>query len=113
MENRRYPRLDHFSYLVDVSDGRGFFSGYVQNLSRFGLCLQDVSKKIDQDARRLSVVISSHDKYFKMLARVRWSEEKGPVKNLGLELINTPWNWTEFVMEKEPTPDDPWGQVNI
>ncbi len=116
MENRRHPRLGDINSLVDISDGRGFFSGYIQNISRFGLCLQDISGKFDQNVRRLSIVITNRETNFKMSARIRWTENTGYTKNLGLELINAPWSWTEFVMQKEPEPDyaeDPWIDVFI
>lgn len=115
MENRKHPRLDDMYYLVDVSDGRGFFSGYIQNFSRHGLCLQDIAPRIDPTVSRLSLVITSKETNFKMAARIRWENDSGYTKNIGLELINAPWKWTEFVIEKEPEPDlvDPWADVII
>ncbi len=116
MENRKHPRLGDINYLVDISDGRGFFSGYIHNISRFGMCLQDIPGKIDQNVRRLSLVITSKETNFKMSARIRWSHNAGYTKNLGLELINAPWKWTEFVMDKEPVvehEEDPWPDIFI
>lgn len=99
--------------MADVSDGRGFFSGHIGDLSRFGFCMKDLPNKLDQTAKRLSIVVSGHGKNFKLLARPRWSDESGYRKNLGVELINAPFGWTEFVMDFEPQSDDVWEEVHL
>jgi hypothetical protein len=109
MEKRRHPRIGNIPYLVDISDGVGFYTGYVNNLSRFGICLQDIPNRLNQHAEKLSVVISGGGQNFKIKARARWTEQQKYSKNIGLEIVNAPWGWTEFVMEKEPPQDDIWG----
>lgn len=98
---------------ADVSDGRGFFSGHIGDLSRFGFSMKDLPNKLDQKAKRLSIIVSGHGKNFKLLARPRWSDENGYRKDLGVELINAPYGWTEFVMDFEPKSDDVWGEVHM
>lgn len=100
--------MESVNLLIDVSDGQGFFSGSVNNLSRFGLCMNDLPANLDQSARRLSIVVSGHGKHFKMLATPRWIDEGAYKKNLGVEIVNAPWGWTEFVMSMEPSLRDPW-----
>ncbi len=98
---------------IDVSDGWGFFSGSLSDLSRFGLCMRDLPKKINQNAHRYSIVISGDGKNFKLLARPRWNEDEQRRKTIGVEIINAPWGWTEFVISKEPQSDDPWVAVHL
>lgn len=102
--------MESVNLLIDVSDGLGFFSGSVNNLSRVGLCMNDLPAKLDQNARRLSIVVSGHGKNFKMVATPRWTEEGKYKKNIGVEIINAPWGWTEFVMSMEPRFDEPGSQ---
>jgi len=98
---------------VDISDGRGFFSGTVEDLSRFGLKLDDIPKRLDETARHLSVVVSGEGKNFKMYARPRWALGKSFSKQVGLEITSAPWGWTEFVMTFEPPIDDVWGEITL
>lgn len=113
MEKRRHQRMAVKNLWADVSDGKGFFSGMVTDLSRFGLRLDDVSTRLDNTTKRLSLVITGHGKNFKMLVRPRWSSREATQKSVGVEIINAPWGWTEFVMDFEPTPDDVWGEITL
>ncbi len=97
------------SLCADVSDGRGFFSGMVTDLSRFGLCMTDLPIKLDNTSQRFSIVISGHGRNFKMLVKPRWAKTATGRKCVGVEILNAPWAWTEFVMEFEPQSDDVWG----
>lgn len=87
---------------IDVSDGQGSFSGSINNLSRFGLCLSNIPITLDQNAKRLSIVVSGHGKNFKMLAIPRWTLAGAYKKNIGVEIVNAPWGWTEFIRSMEP-----------
>ena len=113
MEKRRHQRMLVNSLQVDIYDGQGFFSGTVADLSRFGLKLDDVPKKLDEKAKRFSIIVSGHGQHFKMQARSRWVQRKSLSKKVGLEIINAPWGWTEFVMKLEPALGDVWGEVTI
>lgn len=113
MEKRRHPRMGSNNYQIDISDGRRFFSGSLSNLSRSGLCLEGIPKKVDHTTRHLSVVLSGADVNFKILTRIRWAEEERSSKMLGLEILKAPWGWTEFVMAKEPAPDSSWAETEI
>ncbi len=113
MENRKHPRIHSSSYQVDISDGQRFFDGTVENFSRFGLCIKEVSKRIDHRARRLSIVVSGDGKYFKMIARTRWTQEKRLRKELGVQILRAPWGWAEFVIAQEPPLDKPFAETQI
>ena len=108
MEKRRHPRILLTDLSIDVSDGLGFFSGSIHNLSRFGICVNDLPAKLDQNAKRLSVVVSGKGRNFKMVGRPRWTEAGKFKKNIGVEIVNAPWGWTEFVMSMEPQVGMSW-----
>jgi len=114
MENRRHQRMAIKNLWADVSDGKGFFSGVVTDLSRFGLRMTDLPGKLDNNSQRFSIVLSGHGKNFKILAKPRWSHKETTQKSVGVEIVNAPWGWTEFVMNFEPTSvDDTHAEINI
>lgn len=113
MEKRKHQRMEVKNLWADVSDGKGFFSGTVSDLSRFGLCMSDLPGKFDNNSQRISIVISGQGKNFKMLVRPRWSQKEANQKCVGVEIMNAPWGWTEFVMNFEPAPPDVWAEINI
>lgn len=113
-EHRKYQRMEVDGYNADISDGIGFFPGVVSDVSRFGFLMTDLPKRISPVAKRMTVVVSGHGKNFKMLVRPKWSNDSGFRKMMGFEIINTPWEWTEFVMKIEPDADhDVWDVINL
>ncbi len=99
---------------VDISDGIGFYPGIVTDVSRFGIGLRDLPKKLDTDGTRLVLVVSGRDSHFKMPVRPRWVSKEGLRRSVGVEISNAPWGWTEFVMEYEPrVNEDVWGEINL
>lgn len=113
MEKRQHQRLVVGNLYADISDGQGFFSGTVEDFSRFGLKLADVPKKLDEKAKHFSVIVSGDGQHFKMSAKPRWSHGKSLSKKVGLEIINAPLGWTEFVMKSEPALTDVRGEITI
>lgn len=102
MSNRVYKRIDVQGFQADISDGVGFFPGELHNVSRFGLCMTDLPQRIDETAARMTIVINGHGQNFKMLIRPKWSQKMGLRKTVGFEILNTPYEWTDFVLKIEP-----------
>jgi len=113
MEKRRHQRMAVANLHVDISDGQGFFSGTVEDFSRFGMKLDNVPKRLDEKAGNLALVVSGEGKHFKMKARPRWARRKSFSKKVGLEIVNAPWGWAEFVMQFEPGPDDILAEIHL
>ena len=113
-EHRKYHRMDVEGFNADISDGIGFFPGVISDVSRFGILMKDLPKRLDDSARKMTVVVSGHGKNFKMLVRPKWSRQTGLRKKVGFEIINSPWEWTQFVMKMEPdVSDDVWDVINL
>jgi len=102
MNKRRHERMEVPNLTVDVSDGVGFFSGSVRDVSRVGMQLDDIPRKLNDQAKQLSVVISADGKTFKMLAIPKWIDGDNSRKRMGIKIIDAPWDWTEFIMKYEP-----------
>lgn len=108
MNQRRHPRIPINGLQADISDGKGFFTGTVTDISRFGMSLNDIPLKMDPDADILSVIIEGQGTHFKLLIRQKWESASGLYKVIGGQIENSPWDWTEFVMQHEPDADDIW-----
>ncbi len=52
MKQRNHPRLEIKNLSVDASDGVGFFQGMISDVSRFGVCLTDLPKKLNGKAKK-------------------------------------------------------------
>ncbi|MGI9536111.1 MAG: PilZ domain-containing protein [Desulfocapsaceae bacterium] len=101
MQNREYPRLEIPQIQADVSDGKGFFTGAVKNLSRFGLSISDIPTNLDNSSDIYSVILDGPGTHFKLLVRPIWEQDDGNSKTIGARIENSPWTWTEFVMRQE------------
>ena len=106
MQQRDYPRLEIPQIQADVSDGKGFFTGSVKNLSRFGLAITDIPVDLDNASDIYSVILDGPGTHFKLLVRPVWETNDGVSKTIGTKIENSPWTWTEFVMRQE-TLDNP------
>ncbi len=110
MNKRRHPRIPIRGLNADISDGKGFFTGRVTDISRFGMSLGEIPKKLDANADILSVIIDGKGAHFKLLMKQKWeSHTTDTSKIIGGQIENSPWDWAEFVMQLEPEQDDIWG----
>jgi hypothetical protein len=114
MEKRRHPRIAMDRISVDVADGVGVFQGMVSDISRFGVCLTDLPKRLNGSVKKMTIVVSAKGQHFKMNTRPRWYADDGATKSVGAEILNTPLGWTEFVMDFEPAMHkDVWGLIRL
>jgi hypothetical protein len=88
--------------VADISDGKGFFSGRVHDISRLGLSLYDIPQKIDAQSSFLTVIVSDQGDHFKLQIRPCWQKTGGLNKIIGGRVEQSTFSWTEFVMRMEP-----------
>jgi predicted SpoU family rRNA methylase len=112
MEKRQHERVAVGNLHVDIFDGQGFFSGTVEDLSRFGLKLNDVHKKLNDHARDLSLIVSGQGEHFKIIAEPKWTQGQSFSKKIGVEIVKEHLAWAEFVMKFEPSNHDVWDANN-
>lgn len=113
MNKRQFQRVTAPHLTADISDGHGFFSGHVKDVSRFGLKLDGVHHRLREETKQLSIIVSGQGKNFKIRALPRWVHKQSYSKNLGVEILNVPIGWTEFVMNFEPETKMSEGQISI
>jgi hypothetical protein len=109
MDKRRYPRIPIRGLQADISDGKGFYSGTITDISRSGVSMGQVSNSLDPEADILSVIVDGQGAHFKLLIKQKWETSAGKFKMIGGQIENTPWDWDDFVKQLEPDSDDPWG----
>lgn len=113
MERRKSNRIEIDDLIADVSDGTGFCTGLANYISKSGLCLMNMNKKIGLENERLTVVVTAKDKVIKMSAIARWDAEmdNGFGRKIGVEIENAPWAWTEFILDHDDQQEkDVWGR---
>jgi hypothetical protein len=112
INKRKHHRVDSKTLSIDISDGIGFSSGGAVDISRFGMCLVNLSKRISRDSDNYTVVATTNDgKIFKFKVRPRWEQSGLSSKTLGVEIENPPSKWVEYVKSLEPgsgVADDVW-----
>lgn len=113
MDNRDCQRVGIDGFCADVSDGEGFFPGMISDISRFGMCMSDLPKRLNDKTRKMIVVVSGPGVNIKMAVRPKWTVETGLQKMVGVEILNTPWAWTEFVSSFESEPEDEVWEINL
>jgi hypothetical protein len=109
MNRRRFPRMGITGMVADISDGKGFFTGKVHDISRFGLALDDIPAKINSHAQRLTVIVDGQGGHFKLKISPRWETDAGRQKLIGGRIEQSSLAWTDFVIDFEPENDDVWG----
>lgn len=99
MEHRTYPRIHFREQFAHISDNKNFFRGTVQNVSRFGLCLKDLPADIDDTIRTWSVLVNHQGTTYKLSAVPKWSTLDGQKKSVGVEILDAPLEWTDFLID--------------
>jgi hypothetical protein len=114
MEKRKHQRIGMENISVDVADGVGAFQGMVSDISRFGVRLINLPKRLNGSVKKMTIVVSAKGQYFKMNARPRWYADDGATKSVGAEILKAPWGWTEFVIGFEPViHKDVWSEIRL
>ena len=98
MEKRRYQRVSVDGLRVIVTDGAGFFSGEIYDVSQDGMQLARLPECFDENKDKIKLMIFGIGCRFKMVVKPRWSYFSGNEKSIGFKIEKIPWEWTEFIM---------------
>jgi len=107
---RRFFRMNAQGMEADISDDIGFCSARVKDVSRFGVCLSDMTRKPYVKGDKFLLIISDQEGHrFKMHAQGRWDVGQGSDMIFGAEIKTAPWGWTELISAIEPAKNDTLG----
>ena len=99
MMNRREHRVN-VGMESSISDGVTMCNGFVSNVSRNGIKLIDIPKKLDTSASCVAV-ISGKGKNFKFHVLPRWQKEDSHYKEIGFKIISPSLKWISFLKDLE------------
>lgn len=114
MEKRAHDRTVLTDFSFDAYDGVGFFRGNIADVSRFGICMTDLPRKMKSGKLRIKIIVTGQGKSFKMQVMPKWASDKGCGKTLGAEILSPPLGWAEFIISLEPKQKaDVWNIVHL
>ncbi|MDJ0621551.1 MAG: PilZ domain-containing protein [Desulfocapsaceae bacterium] len=96
-DKRIFPRTQIANMTVDISDGYGFYSGFISDISQTGLCLKHISIALDDELKSFAAVVSKEGENFRMIVRPRWKNHSGYTKDIGVRIESPSAEWREFV----------------
>ena len=108
MSKRHYQRVEVQNLLANLSDEVDSYSGTVSNISRFGLLLNDIPQKLISQGKKLSLIVATKGKIFKLQVEPKWVSENNFEKKMGVAILDPPLSWTMFAMICEPQDEDIW-----
>jgi len=108
MEQRQYFRSKAINTEIHIADRAGFCVGTLKDFSRFGLCINNIPRRIHTEDGCFIAVLSCDNINFRLKVEERWRIKDGLTTQIGVVIENVPWDWTEMVMQHEPQTDDVW-----
>lgn len=113
MNKRKQHRIVIPNLKVEVASGAEIFLGTVNDVSQDGILLNNIPDTINKPNEILSIIVISSGQKFKMLAMPRWVGESNLETEMGVEIIDAPIDWTEFVKTREPKGNHSWTAVTF
>lgn len=101
-QQRREPRTDIEKRLpADISDGINSFTGTVANISRMGLCINDLPETMSVSSELVSVVIRKGADELQLVGRPCWQYLQHPKrKTIGLKITSSHVDWNAFIFTR-------------
>ena len=104
MERRQHPRIKINNPFIVVSDGMGPSQGLVSDISASGMQINNLPQRLNLEGNQLSVILSEDTKLFRMNVTPKWHREKDGRISMGVEIMNFPLRWKEFIQKYENRP---------
>lgn len=111
MNKRKHHRIVVPNLQAEVASGAEVFSGTINDVSRDGILLNNIPQKLNKPNEILSIIVISSGQKFKMLAMPRWISGSNLKNEMGVEIIDAPLGWVEFVKTREPKGNHPWTAI--
>jgi hypothetical protein len=99
MNVRIHPRVPVQGLSGDISDGKSYYTGVIENISLSGMSISKLPKTVNSKTELFSVMVEGGNRYFKLLLKKCWEIENEGERTIGTEIQNSPWLWNEFVLQ--------------
>jgi hypothetical protein len=97
---RRHSRFIPAPVVVSVSNGRQSYPATLHNISRLGLCLQQMPEKLFQKTNRLTVLLKQHGRQAHTVqVRPVWAATDDAGQRIGVKIETTTRSWLNFVQD--------------
>jgi len=113
LDKRRQTRLNAVGLEVGISDRVGFSTGTIKNISRFGVCITDIPRKLHPKDSAITITISGKEKRFKLQVSPKWEKQDGLTMTTGAMIDNVPLDWMKMIKNMEPQEEDIWAHVPL
>lgn len=94
-----------------LADGKFFFDGMVENVSRNGLKISGIPAKFDTHGQACTTIVSGRGKNFKLKIKPSWSQRSGLYQDVGFQILSSPVDWVLLLNELDPRDKDMWGNL--
>ncbi len=101
MEQRKFLRLDGMGMKIDISDQVGFNTGIVKDVSRFGVCVAGMPRKLYPKNHLVTAIVTNKDKSFRLQIRPQWEAQEGLSVTTGAIIDDVPREWLTMLMQME------------
>ncbi len=101
MEQRQHIRSRINGMTAHISDQAGLCSGTLRNISRFGLCITDIPRKLQPKNGFFEAVINGRGQKLKLQLKEKWKLENGETTMVGACINDAPWDWVEMTIRHE------------
>lgn len=100
--NRRYTRVMLEGFSADLADNNGIHVGVIQDVSATGLKMVGLPPNFSAEKRFYRMVLAGKGRYYKAMVIPCWTRKDAVSDSLdvGFRLVSSPWEWTEFVLDK-------------
>ncbi|MCI5143482.1 MAG: hypothetical protein D3909_17525 [Candidatus Electrothrix sp. ATG1] len=101
---RKQDRVQLRGYIADISDGRFTYDAIVEDVSREGLCLTDLSNKFNVEKKIYTALVAGgpDGDAYKLQVQPRWMRRHGEFIEVGFIIIRSPTKWKRFVRDLIP-----------
>lgn len=101
MEQRQHIRTETNGMEAYISDQAGLCRGILKDISRFGLCITEIPRKLYTDNGLFNVVILGRGYNFKLQLQEKWKTKNELTTMVGAGINDAPWDWTEMTIRQE------------
>ncbi len=108
MKQRQHIRAKINGIEVYISDRSGFCRGTLKDFSRFGLCIDNLPRRIHPKNGYFTVIVARGLQRFNLKVQEKWEATNGPSTAIGTAIDNVPTDWTSMVKAHEPRRSSTW-----
>jgi hypothetical protein len=99
---RKYRRVGISGFVGTLADGTKVIEAIVENISTSGFKFTNLPESFSAEKHTYIAVISGEGKHYKVLAKPCWRKKEGENINIGFKILDAPWEWVEFILNRIP-----------